>query len=99
MVNAEKYGTRGGEIHVGLHEDDTGAELVVGNLGVDISSETFDLMFEPLRRVGVAKDEYESTSLGLGLFIVSQIAEAHHGTIRAESVDGTTTFKLHLPRS
>ena len=56
-------------------------------------------MFEPLRRGGVSGGEAEQASLGLGLFIVSQIAQAHDGTIRAESAEGTTTFKLHLPRT
>jgi signal transduction histidine kinase len=56
-------------------------------------------MFDPLRRGGVAGGEAERTSLGLGLFIVDQIAKAHAGTIRAESANGTTTFRLRLPRN
>jgi signal transduction histidine kinase len=99
VVNAQKYGTRGGEIHVELREGDNGTELEVGNPGAAIPREVLDLMFEPLRRGGVFAGEAEQASLGLGLFIVSQIAQAHAGTIRAESVQGTTTFKLHLPRA
>src|SRR4249919_3324773 len=91
VINAQKYGTRGGEIRVTL--------LEVGNAGEAIPRETLDLMFEPLRRGGVASGEAEQTSLGLGLFIVSQIAQAHDGTIRADSVAGTTTFKFNLPRA
>jgi signal transduction histidine kinase len=98
VVNAQKYGVRGGEIRVELRDDGTGAELTVGNAGDDISRETLDLMFEPLRRGGVSAGEAEQHSLGLGLFIVAQIAQAHSGSIRAESADGKTTFKLHLPR-
>jgi signal transduction histidine kinase len=98
VVNAQKYGVRGGEVHVELRDDGTGAELTVGNAGDDISRETLDLMFEPLRRGGVSAGESERHSLGLGLFIVAQIAQAHSGSIRAESADGKTTFKLHLPR-
>ena len=55
-------------------------------------------MFDPLRRGGVSAGASERASLGLGLFIVSQIAQAHGGTIRGESADGMTTFRLHLPR-
>jgi signal transduction histidine kinase len=99
VLNAEKYGERGGEIRIELRDDGNGAELAVGNAGDPIPRETFDLMFEPLRRGGVSSGEPEQASLGLGLFIVNQIAQAHAGTIHAESVEGRTTFKLHLPRS
>jgi len=99
VVNAQKYGTRGGEIHVELRDEGTSAELAVGNAGDPIPRETLDLMFEPLRRGGVSGGESEQASLGLGLFIVSQIAQAHAGTIRAESAEGSTRFTLCLPRS
>jgi len=100
VVNAQKYGTAGGEIRVELRDmEGTGAEVLVGNEGAPIPPETLALMFEPLRRGGVASGESERTSLGLGLFIVDQIAKAHDGSIRAESENGTTTFRLHLPRS
>lgn len=99
VVNAQKYGAPGSEIRVELREERDGAELVVGNEGDPIPRETIDMMFEPLRRGGVSGGESERTSLGLGLFIVDQIAKAHDGSIRAESAQGTTTFRLHLPRT
>lgn len=98
VVNARKYGARGGGIRVELRDDGASAALAVSNSGEPIPPETLDLMFEPLRRGGVSGGESEQTSLGLGLFIVNQIAQAHAGTIRAESGNGTTTFKLSLPR-
>ncbi|QSX78055.1 sensor histidine kinase [Agrilutibacter solisilvae] len=99
VINAFKYGTRGGEILVELREEGGSAEIVVDNPGEAIPRETLDLMFEPLRRGGVSGGELEQASLGLGLFIVSQIAQAHAGTISAESNKGKTSFRLHLPRS
>ncbi|KGQ20578.1 Histidine kinase [Lysobacter dokdonensis DS-58] len=98
VVNASKYGTRGAQIHVALRDSGEGVELSVRNAGAPVSRESFDLMFEPLRRAGIADGEAERVSLGLGLFIVSQIAEAHGGQIRGESSDGVTTFRMHLPR-
>ena len=59
--------------------------------------ETLDLMFEPLRRGGTSPGESEQGSLGLGLFVVKQIVQAHGGTVCAESSNGMTTFTLHLP--
>ena len=99
VVNASKYGTSGSGIRIELRDDGDCAELAVGNSGDPVSRETFDLMFEPLRRAGVAGGEAERTSLGLGLFIVSQIAEAHGGSIMGESADGRTTFRLRLPKT
>jgi signal transduction histidine kinase len=99
VVNASKYGTRGGQIRVELRDEGNGAELAVSNAGNPIERETFDLMFEPLRRGGVSGGEAERHSLGLGLFIVSQIAQAHAGSIRGESADGRTIFRLHLPKA
>ena len=97
VVNAHKYGVPGGTIRVELRKGDTGTELTVINDGQPLARETLDTMFEPLRRGGVSSGESERASLGLGLFIVSQIAQAHGGTIRAESIDGKTIFTLHLP--
>ncbi len=97
VVNAAKYGTQGSQIRVELLDRGDSAEVVVSNSGEPIAHETFDLMFEPLRRLGVSDGEAERASLGLGLFIVSQIAHSHGGSISGESVNGTTTFKLHLP--
>ncbi|QSX78063.1 sensor histidine kinase [Agrilutibacter solisilvae] len=88
VVNAHKYGQRGGEIRVVLRNDDGGVALDVTNEGDPIAPETLELMFEPLRRGGVSSGDLEQASLGLGLFIVSQIAQAHQGTIRAESSGG-----------
>ena len=99
VVNAQKYGTTGCEIQVTVHDGSDGAYVTVANAGEEIPRDTLDLMFEPLRRGGVASGESERTSLGLGLFIVSQIAQAHAGTIRAESAAGETKFTLHLPRT
>lgn len=99
VVNAHKYGLRGGEIQVELRDGSSGAELAVENAGDPIPRETLDLMFEPLRRGGLSSGEEERFSLGLGLFVVDQIARAHDGTVRAESADGKTTFELRLPRS
>jgi signal transduction histidine kinase len=99
VVNAHKYGTRGADIRVQLRADDTDIALSVINLGAPIPSETLHLMFDPLRRGGVNGGEAEHASLGLGLFIVDQVAKAHGGRIEGHSDQGETTFTLWLPRT
>lgn len=98
VVNASKYGTRGEEICVELRDEGDVVELAVSNAGEPIARETFELMFEPLRRGGLSGGDAEHASLGLGLFIVSQIAQAHGGRITGESADGKTIFRLRLPK-
>jgi signal transduction histidine kinase len=100
VVNASKYGTPGRVIHVGVRNNADGeVELAVANAGEPIPHESIELMFEPLRRLGVVGGASENASLGLGLFVVSEIAKAHDGTVQAESADGVTTFRLQLPRN
>ena len=98
VVNAHKYGTRGGLIEVTLRDTGDGAELTVANPGEPIPQDTLEVMFEPLRRGAVVDGESERASLGLGLFIVDQIAHAHGGSVAAESASGLTTFRMRLPK-
>jgi signal transduction histidine kinase len=97
VVNAHKYGTHGTTVRVELREADGRAELTVANAGAPIAPELLEVMFEPLRRGGTAGGELEQASLGLGLFIVDQIVQAHEGSIRARSDEGETIFELSLP--
>ncbi|MER2178723.1 MAG: sensor histidine kinase, partial [Stenotrophomonas maltophilia] len=94
--NAHKYGLRGGDIEVELRADGGGAIVTVTNPGADIPQEVLNQIFDPLRRGGASGGEEERGSLGLGLFVVKQIARAHGGGISVESSKGTTTFKLQL---
>jgi signal transduction histidine kinase len=56
------------------------------------------LDFEAMQR-GADNVEPHARSVGLGLFIVKHIVDAHGGTIEVASVDGEgTTFTLALPR-
>jgi len=57
-----------------------------------IEEEAQKHIFEPFRR------GKESTGLGLGLYIVKQIAEAHGGAVAVRSQCEVTTFSVQLPR-
>jgi signal transduction histidine kinase len=99
VVNAHKYGTPGTAIRVELRDADGHVELTVANAGAPIAPEMLEVMFQPLRRGGVAGGGREHASLGLGLFIVDQIARAHEGSIHARSDAGETVFELSLPKA
>ena len=74
------------------------AELHVHNAGQPIPREIQAHIFEPMRR-GEEHAQPGSRSVGLGLYIVGEIAAAHGGRVRVRSEVGEgTTFIVTLPR-
>ena len=56
-------------------------------------------MFDPLRRGVAERASYKAREgLGLGLFIVREIARAHGGEVEVRAEAEQTTFVVHLPR-
>ena len=100
IVNAIQHGG-GGPVRV--HSDASGAQRVairVHNGGVVIPAEALPELFKAYRRGIRGGSSDRSSGLGLGLFIVAQIAEAHGGRVYAESSAGAgTTFTIELPRA
>ena len=107
VVNALKYGSREGAITVTI--DGTSEQwitLSVHNDGPAIDVATRQRLFEPMQRGETAAEDLRTSSggadrrsVGLGLFIVKNIVEAHGGTILLHSEEGAgTTFSARLPR-
>jgi signal transduction histidine kinase len=94
LGNAIKFG--GGEpITVRVEREGSGCRLAVHNRGAVIDPDQIRTIFEPFRR---AVSSHRYGGLGLGLYIVRQIVEAHHGSIRAQSSEEAgTTFLVELP--
>ena len=96
--NALQHGAREGEISVHLDGSDARrVRLQVGNPG-EIPPELVDEIFEPFRG---RREEIGSRGggLGLGLYIVQQLARAHGGEVSVTSGNGMTCFAVELPRS
>jgi len=93
--NAVQHGTVSDPIEVeliGTAEDEV---RVAVRSGGAIPADIVSGLFDPFRKHGKSRDD----GLGLGLFIVQQIARAHYGSVLVESDDGRcTTFRVHLPR-
>jgi signal transduction histidine kinase len=68
--------------------------LSVTNRGPAIPPATLGKLFVPFVR---GQDTGNQQGLGLGLFIVSQIASAHGGTIDVTSTDDETRFTFQMP--
>lgn len=99
VTNAAKYGDAGAPARVRLVGDLDAVRLSVENEGVPIPLEAMQDMFEPLRRGSAQNDDGDRVSLGLGLFIVREIAKAHGGEIQARPTDRGTLFTLVLPHA
>jgi signal transduction histidine kinase len=99
VTNAAKYGHAGATVRVRLTGDSDSVRLSVENEGVPIPLETMQDIFEPLRRGNVLDANGDRANLGLGLFIVREIARAHGGEIQALSTGRGTLFALTLPRA
>jgi signal transduction histidine kinase len=103
VFNAMKYGVRSAPIRVSLdgkRKDEL--VLAVQNSGRPIPPHLMARLFDPLVREGGedagADSQVAGANLGLGLYVVREIAKAHGGTVTVTSDDGLTRFELRLPR-
>jgi signal transduction histidine kinase len=98
VSNAIKYSPAGGRVDVQLSREDNGVLIAVSDQGLGISEEDQQRLFEPFRRVGLSMETIPG--VGLGLFVVRRIVEAHHGRINVESSPGKgSCFRIWLPSS
>jgi signal transduction histidine kinase len=97
LSNAIKF-TEAGRVAVSVAHDPRRARIsiAVADTGVGIADDELHTIFEEYRQVGTRKRKLRGT--GLGLAIARRIAEAHGGSLDAESQLGQgSTFTLRLP--
>lgn len=94
--NAVNYSYPDTEISLSLCLSEGNAVIQVQNQGRTISPEKLSRIFEQFFRLDSSRAT-ATGGAGLGLAIAKEIAEAHGGTIRAESADEHITFTLSLP--
>lgn len=93
VANALSHGSPAGAIVVCLVGTNDGARLSVVNQGRPIASDMLEHMFEPFKR-----GAHHGEGLGLGLYIVRRVVDAHGGTIEVTSDARQTRFDVTLPR-
>jgi signal transduction histidine kinase len=98
LSNALSYSPPDTPVTVRTRGEDGTVLLEEHNQGAPIPAERLPQLFEPLER-GAAQQDRMGRGIGLGLFIVRHIVEAHGGsiTVRSGAKEGTT-FTVHLPR-
>lgn len=94
LKNALVHGAEGRPIEVRVDIDDSRFVLEVRNEGPDLSPDVIAQLFKPYWR---ARSRSRDDGLGLGLYIVDQIAQGHGGTIGVRSGANGTIFTFSMP--
>jgi sigma-B regulation protein RsbU (phosphoserine phosphatase) len=100
LSNALHYGNSDFPVIISLFEKDEAIILEVNNQGEIISESVQKNLFTPFWR-GAGKNAVSSNSsgLGLGLYIVKLIAEAHDGIVEVKSnLETGTSFQVIFPK-
>jgi signal transduction histidine kinase len=96
LGNAIVHGSADQPVDVTASTDNGIFELSVANSGDPIPVEVMKQLFQPFYR-GAIRPAMQG--LGLGLFIASEIAHAHGGTLTVASSDIETRFTFRMPTS
>jgi PAS domain S-box-containing protein len=98
VSNAFSYSPADSPVRVETRGEGDAVVLCVHNAGAPIASEQVPRLFEPMKRGGRQRSS-GGQGLGLGLFIVKHLVDAHGGTLEVHSApDNGTTFTVRLPR-
>lgn len=96
LKNALVYGDPEAPVEVRSSTQNGMFELSIINQGPAISQATIDQLFKPFWRAAARP---ANEGLGLGLFIVSEIARSHGGDLHVDSSDSATRFTFRLKGS
>ncbi len=101
LSNAFKFTPEGGSVKVEITKPKSQTskliELSVSDTGIGIPADHLDKVFDRFYQVDASQTREQEGS-GLGLALVKELVELHHGTIQAQSEVGRgTTFTVRLP--
>ena len=96
LANAVHHGEGRIEVHAYETDDHHAIVTEVTSHGDIIPDELRERLFDPFAQGDIAGPRH---GLGLGLFIVQQIALAHGGLCEVESTEAGTTFSIRWPRA
>jgi signal transduction histidine kinase len=97
LDNAAKYSEPPAPVTMAVRRADGAAIIEVRDFGIGIAPEDLPRLFTPFFRTDRSRAR-GTGGTGLGLALAKRIAEAHGGTISAESAPGEgTVFRVRLP--
>ncbi|MBP7796629.1 MAG: HAMP domain-containing histidine kinase [Elusimicrobiales bacterium] len=97
IKNAVDYNKSGGSVFVDLDREGSYAKLCITDDGIGIPSSDIKKIFERFYKVDSSRSMYKGGS-GLGLSIVKDIVEKHHGSISVNSIENEgSKFTVLIP--
>jgi signal transduction histidine kinase len=100
VQNALRYGAPDSPVRVARRDAAPDIMIDVINHGPPIDPAALREIFDPLKRAAAPGiPRAHPGGLGLGLYIVREIARAHGGDAQVRSSAGETTFTVRLPRA
>jgi signal transduction histidine kinase len=101
VSNAIKYSPEGGEVRIIMRDEEVNGTVLIGvrDHGTGIPESAKSKLFKPYRRIHNPKTA-SVKGTGIGLFLVKNLVEAHHGSIWVDSELGKgTTFWFRIPKA
>ena len=101
LINAIKFTEPGREIALSLRREEGQAVLCVRDEGIGIPPEMQEHIFEPFVQVNPGGGQDGHSGVGIGLALVRQLVQLHHGSIavRSEGAGRGSEFTVRLPLS
>ena len=93
--NAVKFSTPGSTLGIGVYTVQSKAYVYVRNEGPTIPAEELGRIFDRFHKTDKSRSE-DRDGVGLGLYLVKSILNAHDEQITVTSQDGVTTFTFTL---
>jgi signal transduction histidine kinase/ActR/RegA family two-component response regulator len=99
LHNAIKFSAPGGHVRIECEANDREAVVHIEDAGQGIRPDFLPFVFERFRQADGSKTRAHG-GLGLGLALVKNFVEAHHGTVEAKSEGPSlgSRFTVRLPR-
>jgi len=96
LGNAAKFARQGTALGVRIETTSQKALITFSNQGKTIAPEELDCIFERFHKSDASRSE-DKEGLGLGLYIVKSIMNAHGEQVTVTSREGLTSFTVSLP--
>jgi two-component system sensor histidine kinase BaeS len=97
VENAIKY-TDKGSVDIETSQNNQFVMITITDTGIGISAREISKIWDRFYRIEKSRAR-KTGGTGLGLYIVKQLIEAHHGVIKVKSTEGQgTSFTIYLPK-